>query len=452
MEKGFLGVGLVSLTIFLSSCVSTQTQVKQTKTPELHFVDVKEESPKEEALPEATPMPAVKAVALAAPEEAAAPPSLEEAKPAEAPVVESAPPPEEDYYTSAKAPAPEVGVLYDRMIDAPAAANGNKDLMRRVFYGTDRKASGMTQPKKFYGNERGELQLGICEVSIPPDHEMGELESPKWWKLEFSENPNKHVVLLKVQELSKDSFFTELRSHIDKASDKEAFVFVHGYNVTFEDAARRTAQMSYDLGFGGAPIFYSWPSQGEIADYTVDENEVGWTVPHLKEFLSMVAAESGAQKVHLIAHSMGNRAMADALQVIVNEHQLGGSPMFDQIVLAAPDIDAAIFKRDIASRIQKTAERVTLYASSNDKALQVSRTIHGSPRAGDAESGIIPISGIDTIDASLVDTSLIGHSYYGDNRSIISDMYLLLNLKLPPDKRNLLPKEVEGGRYWAVKR
>lgn len=431
MKKGVFCTCFVSLMILLSSC-------KEIKKPELEVKASVESSG--EIKPESAPLPEEGYYTSAEPPEPeAAVPKMEEAKSTEGLTTESAQP-----------PAPEAAPA--ARIDAPAAANGNKGLMRRVFYGTDRKASGMTQPKKFYGNERGELQLGFCEVSIPPDHKMGELESPKWWKLEFSENPNKHIVLLKVQELSKDSFFTELRSQIDKVSDKEAFVFIHGYNVTFEDAARRTAQMSYDLGFGGAPIFYSWPSQGEIADYTVDENNIDWTAPHLKEFLSMVAAESGAQKVHLIAHSMGNRAMTDALQVIVNERQLGGSPMFNQVVLAAPDIDAEIFKRDIAPRIQKVAERVTLYASSNDKALLVSKRIHGAPRAGDVESGIITLPGIDTIDASLVDTSLVGHSYYGDNRSIISDMYLLLNLKLPPDRRNLLPKDVEGGRYWAVKR
>ncbi len=431
MKKEVFYTCFVILMILLSSC-------KEPKKPELEVKARVESSG--EIKPESAPLPEEGYYTSAEPPEPeAAVPKMEEAKSTEGLTTESAQP-----------PAPEAAPT--ARIDAPAAANGNKDLMRRVFYGTDRKASGMMQPKKFYGNERGELQLGFCEVSIPPDHKMGELEAPKWWKLEFSENPNKHIVLLKVQELSKDSFFTELRSQIDKVSDKEAFVFIHGYNVTFEDAARRTAQMSYDLGFGGAPIFYSWPSQGEIADYTVDENNIDWTAPHLKEFLSMVAAESGAQKVHLIAHSMGNRAMTDALQVIVNERRLGGSPMFNQVVLAAPDIDAEIFKRDIAPRIQKVAERVTLYASSNDKALLVSKRIHGAPRAGDVESGIITLPGIDTIDASLVDTSLVGHSYYGDNRSIISDMCLLLNLKLPPDRRNLLPKDVEGGRYWAVKR
>ena len=49
MEKGGLGVGLVSLTIFLSSCVATQTQVKETKEPALK-VEVKE-APKEEVKP-----------------------------------------------------------------------------------------------------------------------------------------------------------------------------------------------------------------------------------------------------------------------------------------------------------------------------------------------------------------------------------------------------------------
>ena len=40
----------------------------------------------------------------------------------------------------------------------------------------------------------------------------------------------------------------------DAKSSKEAkvldvLVFVHGYNVGFEDAARRAAQLAYDLNF-----------------------------------------------------------------------------------------------------------------------------------------------------------------------------------------------------------
>ena len=76
---------------------------------------------------------------------------------------------------------------------SPPAANGGgtpststKKVMVEVFYATDRKASLSEKP--FYGTERGEVQLGVCEISIPPDHKMGELEAPKWWKLEFRED------------------------------------------------------------------------------------------------------------------------------------------------------------------------------------------------------------------------------------------------------------------------
>jgi hypothetical protein len=36
--------------------------------------------------------------------------------------------------------------------------------------------------------------------------------------------------------------------------EQEALVFIHGYHVTFDEAARKTAQLNWDLGFRGIPI------------------------------------------------------------------------------------------------------------------------------------------------------------------------------------------------------
>ena len=69
----------------------------------------------------------------------------------------------------------------------------------RVFYGTDRRPTGDSKPSEFYGHQQSDLQVGFCDVSIPADHEEGELESPVIWKLEFREDPQKHVVVLNVQ-------------------------------------------------------------------------------------------------------------------------------------------------------------------------------------------------------------------------------------------------------------
>jgi esterase/lipase superfamily enzyme len=300
-----------------------------------------------------------------------------------------------------------------------------------------------------YGPERGKLELGTCEVSIPKLHEVGELESPSVLRLEFREDPNRHVVLMGIQPEPADRFFTDLHECVGRSSQKSAFVFVHGYNVGFEDAARRTAQIAYDLKFEGAPIFFSWPSQAGILEYAVDETNVSWAAPHLLRFLTDVAEKSGAERIHLIAHSMGNRALTSALRDL-SLMQKSDEPTFDEVVLTAPDIDADTFINDIAPAVVKTARRVTLYSSSNDEALIVSKKVHGYPRAGDSGSQLVVLPGIDTVDVSAVDTSLLGHTYYGDNSTVLADIFELLSASKPADQRHWLrPERLGLLKYWV---
>jgi esterase/lipase superfamily enzyme len=254
-----------------------------------------------------------------------------------------------------------------------------------VFYGTDRKRTGSTQPDKFYGSDRGTLEFGTCSVSIPQGHKQGILEGPEfvWYKHSLQEkNPLKHIVLLDLSTLPEEDFFSKLNFRIDSSDEKQAFVFIHGYNSTFEDAARRTAQMVYDLGFNGAPIFFSWPSQGKVISpelryfkfYTTDETNVDWSVSDLNDFLFKLSSKTNASTIHLIAHSMGSRALTTALKEIASERR--ETTAFKEIVLAAPDIDAEKFKTDILPKIQAADRRITLYASSNDEWLKQSEKFH----------------------------------------------------------------------------
>jgi esterase/lipase superfamily enzyme len=306
-----------------------------------------------------------------------------------------------------------------------------------------------TRPGRVYGPDRGEMELGTCQVSIPESHQTGEVERPSIFRLEFQEDPERHVVLLNVAPEKDESFFAALKARVNTSAKKEVFVFVHGFNVSFDTAARRTAQIAYDLKFEGAPILYSWPSQGNLLDYTVDETNVVWTVPHLKGFLLNVAQRSGAKSLHLVAHSMGNRALTAALQSLSYELK-DSQPMFNEVVLTAPDIDADVFRRDIAPAIVKTASRVTLYASSNDEALALSKKVHGYPRAGESGESMVVVPGIDTIDVSTVDSSLIGHSYYGSNGTVLADLLDLLHDSKPPGERRWLrPMQLGILAYWT---
>lgn len=299
-----------------------------------------------------------------------------------------------------------------------------------------------------YGREKGEMQVGTCRVSIPKTHKAGVLEAPSVLRLEFAEVPEQHVMLLEVKSREEQVFFDLLRQRVEQSPHQDVLIFIHGYNVTFEDAARRTAQIAHDLKFTGTPVFFSWPSQGDLLGYVTDRDNSFWASSHLKEFLLKIHQHSGAQSVHLIAHSMGNRAFGAAIEALAAE--LGErDKIFNQVILAAPDVDATVFQREIAPKIRNLSRHVTLYASQNDLALKASRAVNGYPRAGDVGANIVILDGIDTIDVTQVDTSLLGHAYYGDNTSVISDIYALLREARSPDQRNWL-RDISSpvGLYW----
>jgi esterase/lipase superfamily enzyme len=293
------------------------------------------------------------------------------------------------------------------------------------------------------------VELGLCEVTIPRSHTVGELEAPSILRMEVRSDASKHVILSKTEPLADERFYELLRERVAASPRKEIFVFVHGFNVTFEDAARRAGQMHHDLKYQGVPVFFSWPAHDKfVLTYTADANNVSWSASHLKQFLLDITHRSDAQAVNLIAHSMGNRALTAALKELHLELR-DQSRLFNQVILAAPDIDADEFRHSIAPALAGTANRITLYASSRDEALAASQLVHRGPRAGDAGRGLVVVPGIDTIDVSPIDSSPWGHTYYGSSDPVLRDLGMLITGSTPPEQRTwLAPAELEGQPYW----
>jgi esterase/lipase superfamily enzyme len=120
------------------------------------------------------------------------------------------------------------------------------------------------------------------------------------------------------------------------------------------------------------------------------------------------------------------------------------------VALMAPDIDAAEFRR-LAVTMKKVAGDITLYASSGDTALKASKALAGYPRAGAGGKDIVVIPGIvETIDCTPVDTSFlgVGHSYYADNATILSDLFRLFHGDLARDRFRLRLARNAQGTYW----
>jgi esterase/lipase superfamily enzyme len=321
-----------------------------------------------------------------------------------------------------------------------------------VRFGTNRSVLAASAPpaERFANEGSGMVHYGRAEVSIPRDHRMGELESPALWRLEFREDPTRHVVLLRVDEQDRASFLADLQAAVGQAEAAKALVFVHGYNVSFEDAARRTAQIAYDIAFPGVPLFYSWPSSASLLGYRDDERAIAASEPLIKAFFADLAEQAGTDQIYVLAHSMGTRATAAALAGLFSERpELRGR--FRHIMLMAPDLDAKVFKENLAPALIEAQGKVTLYASVNDAALKASRYLHGAMRLGEADP-IVIIPGMESVDASNVHTELLGHSYYADGDSVVADLIEVVSEKGPAEQRSWLETITSvAGRFFRFR-
>jgi esterase/lipase superfamily enzyme len=147
---------------------------------------------------------------------------------------------------------------------------------------------------------------------------------------------------------------------------------------------------------------------------------------------------------------MGNRGVLRAVnRIAAKAEQRSGKP-FGQIILAAADVDADTF-RQLAKAYAEVANRTTLYVSKRDLAVEASRWLHGFPRAGLMPPALV-LPGIDTVNVTDVDLTMLGHGYVAEARAVLTDMHALITRGAPPDQRFGLrvTTNEQGERFWLI--
>jgi esterase/lipase superfamily enzyme len=240
---------------------------------------------------------------------------------------------------------------------------------------------------------------------------------------------------------------------IEAAQDALATVnsFIHGYNVTFEQAALRAAQIGFDLSIRSAMAFFSWPSQGTLGGYLADAATIDASEDAITEFLVDFSERSGARTTHVIAHSMGNRGVLRAVDRIARRTRKRAGKRFGQVILAAADVDADVFRQRCAA-YTRVARRATLYVSTRDFAVEASRWLHDFPRAG-LMPPVLVAPGIDTINVANVDLTQLGHGYIAEARDVLADIHHLIRRDTPPEHRfglRAMDAPDGAGRFWSI--
>lgn len=259
-------------------------------------------------------------------------------------------------------------------------------------------------------------RFSLQMIGVPPGHEPGKVERPAFG----SEDPQKHFVVLSHRGLDETAFFSELASHISGriGSNRDVLLYVHGFNVSYDEARFRLAQIADDGRFGGVAVLYTWPATGSLLDYGAAKENATTARDALSKLIHRLSEVPDVGRVHILAHSMGAWLAMEALR----ENAISGSPDLNgklgDVMLAAPDIDLNVFRQQLA---RLDPSHVSVLVSANDRALSISRSLAGDrPRLGGLnpnnpqDRAALDELGVKAYDLSKESTGLIGHGTYAD--------------------------------------
>jgi esterase/lipase superfamily enzyme len=305
-------------------------------------------------------------------------------------------------------------------IDNPtfAAASVANARRHRIFITSTREASEVVGA--FYSGERAsELGLASVDVTVPPNHSVGQLERPT----RLPPDPRKEFTVVNPVVYSNDaSFIAEVNRELAKLpkDEQKLLLFVHGYNNTASDAILRLSQFVEDTGYKGVPVLFTWASAAKAPKYVYDLNSALVARGKIKE-MADVLAHTQATDVDIFAHSMGTFLTMEGLVDAAQEGRLGTRGNIKHIMLAAPDIDIDLFRTQLARLPRPIIEKIFVLVSADDAALRFSRRIAGGvPRVGAADTVELEKLGITVIDLSQIENSSSGsHSKFAGSPEVV---------------------------------
>ncbi len=314
-----------------------------------------------------------------------------------------------------------------------------------VWFGTNRKPVDPTSDRYGFGAKPDSIMhYGYCMVNIPQSYVKG--GSGRGWLGRLIAGESTRLELGCVVGLSEADFWGTLGATLRVEVERgDMLLFIHGYNNTFQDAIEAVGQLSYELDVRST--LFSWASCGKPGKYLVDEERAREAAPLLKTFLRRLALEtkSAGKRLHVVAHSMGNRALLQVLHEIALD-STNRDTSIAQVIFAAPDVS----QREFIDRLDPIVKVVglsggnTLYMAKNDKALWASMTLHENPRAG-ATPPVTVAPHLESVDVSNYNLSLLGHGYCTNLAAVIDDIASVLE-----GRKSRRRKKGPGGKHWVL--
>ena len=251
---------------------------------------------------------------------------------------------------------------------------------------------------------------------------------------------------------------------------------MHGYREQFESALRKTAFVSHVLDINTPVLLFDWPGDQPgtpLVAYrrAVEVAEESGT--ELARTLEIVLREIEPERVWLLANSMGAQVVADAFGLLYGQEEFADAELeLEDVVLTAPDVDLEAFNDQFKTEISALTRHLTVYVSSNDRALLASRIVNRGMRRGESTldsrdvnqeqleeairlAELIEPGGdqITLVDVTPVNRTINFHNFYLESPEVFNDLFLRLLNPETPSTRVLYPiRSRDGAVYWILTR
>lgn len=272
----------------------------------------------------------------------------------------------------------------------------------RLLVMTTRRSTGNAAP--YFNTDRGPLTFAEARLSPPGRGISGRVSSAvsgDWEVLGIS------------RETTGDA---AARAFSDAVNGRDVLLYIHGFNETFETAARSAGQLSHSLEFHGRTALFTWPSGGKLFDYAYDRESALWSRDGFVQTLQALVANPTVGRIHIVAHSMGTFLTLEGLRELRDSQDVYAR--IGSVVLASPDVDIDAFEQTV-KRLGPLAQRMTVIIDPGDRALAVSARIAGGvARAGAADRSRLEALGVRVADTSGRGWSMLRHDLFLSNSEV----------------------------------
>lgn len=350
--------------------------------------------------------------------------------------------------------------LFTRMTVTQLGEQGSM----RYFYVSNRQ---MTEDNEIlenrFGSEREpKLKFGFYDTKIEPSVGLGMFINPsEWFQTE-------EIIIKNMQVLQQETFVEQLRTLVNKSPQRSLLIVVHGFRERFPSALRKTAFVGHILDINSPTVMFDWPGdQGSsLSGYQRAQSVANESGVELAKTLELIVRDIQPDKIWLIANSMGAQVVVKAFSHLYQNPEFADKEIeFEDVILTAPDISQEEFDNHFKREITALTRNLTVYVSSNDRALVMSRIINRDPRRGESTlspkmleeaakvSKLVEQGSelVTLVDVTPVNRTRNFHNFSLETPEFFDDLYLrLINEKTPQTRKLYRLQTPEGTNYWVL--